>query len=121
MQEGEAVGSSPGPSPGPSPGQPVGQEEVLLDVIHQGAPHFLHHLEDALKVVELQGSLRRRTGQVAHSINCCVSIPLSLIRKIPWRRKWQPTPVFLPGEFHIPWTEEPGRLQSMGLQRARHD
>ena len=22
------------------------------------------------------------------------------IRKIPWRRKWQPTPVFLPGEFH---------------------
>ena len=25
---------------------------------------------------------------------------LSLSRKIPWRRKWQPTPVFLPGEFH---------------------
>ena len=22
------------------------------------------------------------------------------IRKIPWRRKWQPTPVFLPGKFH---------------------
>ena len=22
------------------------------------------------------------------------------IRKIPWRRKWLPTPVFLPGEFH---------------------
>ena len=21
-------------------------------------------------------------------------------RKIPWRRKWQPTPVFLPGESH---------------------
>ena len=21
-------------------------------------------------------------------------------RKIPWRRAWQPTPVFLPGEFH---------------------
>ena len=20
--------------------------------------------------------------------------------KIPWRRKWQPTPLFLPGEFH---------------------
>ena len=20
--------------------------------------------------------------------------------KIPWRRAWQPTPVFLPGEFH---------------------
>ena len=22
------------------------------------------------------------------------------VRKIPWRRKWQPTPLFLPGEFH---------------------
>ena len=22
------------------------------------------------------------------------------IEKTPWRRAWQPTPVFLPGEFH---------------------
>ena len=22
------------------------------------------------------------------------------VRKIPWKRKWQPTPVFLPGESH---------------------
>ena len=22
------------------------------------------------------------------------------VRKIPWRRKWLPTPLFLPGEFH---------------------
>ena len=22
------------------------------------------------------------------------------VRKIPWRRAWQPTPVFLHGEFH---------------------
>ena len=22
------------------------------------------------------------------------------VRKIPWRRKWQPTPVLLPGESH---------------------
>jgi len=33
------------------------------------------------------------------------------VRKIPWRRNWQPTPVFLPGKSHgqrslvgyIPW------------------
>ena len=31
-----------------------------------------------------------------------------------WRRKWKPISVFLPGES--PWTEEPGRLQSMGSQ-----
>ena len=24
----------------------------------------------------------------------------SWVRKIPWRRKWKPTPVFLPGESH---------------------
>ena len=23
------------------------------------------------------------------------------VGKIPWRRKWQPTPVFLPGESHV--------------------
>jgi len=22
------------------------------------------------------------------------------LEKIPWRKEWQPTPVFLPGEFH---------------------
>ena len=22
------------------------------------------------------------------------------VRKIPWRKKWQPTPVFLPGQSH---------------------
>ena len=35
-----------------------------------------------------------------------------------WRRAWQPTPAFLPGESS--WTEEPGRPQFMGLQRVRH-
>ena len=42
----------------------------------------------------------------------------SLGQEDPQRRKWQPTPVFLPGK--IPWTEESGRLQSMVLQRIRH-
>ena len=40
-------------------------------------------------------------------------------KKIPWKRKRLPTPVYLPGES--PQTEEPGRLQSMGLQRVRQD
>ena len=41
------------------------------------------------------------------------------VGKILWRREWQPTPVVLPGES--PWTEEPGGLQSMGLQRAGYN
>ena len=39
--------------------------------------------------------------------------------RFPWRRAWQPTPVFLPGES--PWTKVPGSLQSMGSQRVRHN
>ena len=32
---------------------------------------------------------------------CNTGDPVSIwVRKIPWRRKWQPTPVFLPGKFH---------------------
>ena len=47
------------------------------------------------------------------------------VGKIPRRRKWQPTPVFLPMTTHsnilawaIPWTEEPGGLESMGQQES---
>ena len=46
----------------------------------------------------------------------------SRIGKIPWRRKWQPNPVFLPGEFHgqrslagySPW----GRRESDTTERV---
>ena len=40
------------------------------------------------------------------------------VGKISWRKAWQPTPVL---NWRIPWTEEPGRPQSMGLQRVGHD
>ena len=40
------------------------------------------------------------------------------VRKISWRRKWQLTPVFLPGEFH-------GQRSLAGynpaVTRVRHD
>ena len=35
-----------------------------------------------------------------------------------WRRKWQPTPVFLPGESK---GRQPGGPPSMGSHRVRHD
>ena len=37
-----------------------------------------------------------------------------------WRRKWQPTPVFLPGESQGRWSLV-GCLLSMGSHRVRHD
>ena len=36
------------------------------------------------------------------------------VRKVTWRRKWQPTPVFLPGKSH--GQRRLAGLQSMGSQ-----
>ena len=40
------------------------------------------------------------------------------IKKIPWRIKWQPTLVFLPGKSYGQRSHE---LQSMGSQRVGRD
>ena len=40
------------------------------------------------------------------------------VGKIPWRRKWQPTVVFLPGKSH---KQESGGRQPMGSQRPGHN
>ena len=53
--------------------------------------------------LQSMGSLRIRQDWAAS---------LSLFTFMHWRRKWQPTPVFLPGEFQ---GREPGGLPSMGL------
>ena len=44
---------------------------------------------------------------------------LSLFTFMPWRKKWQPTPVFF--ARRIPGTGEPGGLPSMGSHRVGHD
>ena len=43
---------------------------------------------------------------------------LSLFTFMNWKRKWQLTPVFLPGESQ---RQEPGRLPCMGSHRVGHD
>ena len=48
--------------------------------------------------------------------DCATS--LSLFTFMHWRRKWQPTPAFLPGESQ---RREPGGLPSMGSHRVGHD
>ena len=53
---------------------------------------------------------------VKHLFTMCQTWVRSLGKEVPWRRKWQPTPVLLPRKSH-------GRrsLVSMGSQRVRHD
>ena len=43
----------------------------------------------------------------------------SLVRKISWRRKWQPTPAFLPGESHR--QRSLAGYSQWGLKRVSHD
>ena len=50
------------------------------------------------------------------------------VRKIPWRREWQPTPVFLPGESHrqrrfagyIPWGSKESDTTEWLIHTHRH-
>ena len=41
------------------------------------------------------------------------------VGKKPWRREWQASAVIL--AWRIPWTEEPGRLESIGIHRVGYD
>ena len=83
---------------------------------------------------KIRGGVRRHSLYVMRELQSCMESTPSqcrkslviprrhgfdpCVRKILWRRAWQPTPVFLLGES--PWTEKPGRLQSMGSQRDGH-
>jgi len=57
------------------------------------------------------------TSLVAQTVNNLPATWETWVGEIPWRRTWQPTPVFLPGES--PWSVEPGGLQSIGSYRIR--
>jgi len=47
-------------------------------------------------------SIRENFGKNASLVTQMVRRPgfYPWVRKIPWRRKWQPTPVFFPGKSH---------------------
>ena len=64
-----------------------------------------------------------RASQVAQMVKNLPAMQETWVRSLGWEDPLEEDmttpPVFLPGES--PWTEEPGRLQSIGSQRVRHD
>ena len=75
-------------------------------------------------LVPLSGLVLRETYPLPGSMHVSIpkdternlkplSLSLYIYMYLPWKRAWQPTPVFWPGESL--WTEESGGLQSMGL------
>ena len=70
--------------------------------------------------VSIPKDTERNLKPLSLSLSLSLSpLSLSIYIYLPWKRAWQPTPVFLPGESL--WTEESGGLQSMGLHRVRHN
>ena len=57
-----------------------------------------------------------RVSLVAQRLKCLPAMQETgfdpWVRKIPWRREWQPTIVFLPGEFH----EQTPRVIYLGVE-----
>ena len=57
-------------------------------------------------------------GSVVQNLQCGRPRFDPSVRKIPWRRAWQPTQILA---WRIPWLEEPGGLQSVGSEGVGHD
>ena len=65
---------------------------------------WIHTVEMNVKLISREQKILPRWLS-AQEPSCQCKRPRSLrfdpwVGRIPWRRKWQPTPVFLPGKFH---------------------
>ena len=70
-------------------------------------------MKEESEKVGLKLSLQKTRASLVSQMVKCLPVMWEtrvqpLVEKIPWRRKWQPTPVLLLKK--IQWTEEPGRL-----------
>ena len=65
--------------------------QILSSLSHQGSSHGLTHTKGYCSAV------KRNVTNAGHAKDVD-SIPTS--GRFPWRRKWQPTPVFFPGKSH---------------------
>ena len=113
---------------------------MLLTPLFMGFPAGSDGKESACIVGDLgliPGSGRSPGGGYGNPLQCpWVSLVAQTVKKswfdpwfgkIPWRRAWQPTPVFLPGEFHgqrslagcNPWGHKESAMTEW-LSVARH-
>ena len=83
-------------------GQPLGVEAAKNECFqscNRKEMNFVQELE-VWKHIVLQGSLHMRGLPQWSTWRICLQCRVPSPGKIPWRRKWQPSPVFLPGKFH---------------------
>ena len=81
-----------------------------LPLSHQGRPYFYAFLKFCFFKLRRYKESACNVGDLGSDL---------WVGKIPWRRAWQPTPVFLPRESHR--QRSLAGLESMGSQRVGHD
>ena len=64
-----------------------------------------------------------RTALVAQTVKCLSTMRETRVRTLGWEDPLEKEMAIHPSTiaWKIPWTEEPGRLQSMGSERVRHN
>ena len=76
-----------------------------------------------IKSKESVEGFRPRASLMAQMVKCLPAMLETRVRSLgredPLEKEMETHSSTL--AWKIPWTEEPGRLQSMGLQRVRHD
>ena len=67
---------------------------------HRGLRSGLHDVLEGWRGIQEGGETVFPGGSDSKASICSAGDPGSILgfRKIPWRRKWQPTPVLLPGK-----------------------
>ena len=75
------------------------KKEAIHDKLNKDFKNSSHFLQNLFKKLAQRGvtSGKESTCQCRRRKRCGFD-PWG--GKIPWRRKWQPTPIFLPGKFH---------------------
>ena len=106
---------------------PVGKEWILNPFVKKPGELTLSMLEkDQLPEIKNDGGLKSMFEVISNFCMFWMDFPGGSdgkesdpwVRKIPWRKEWQPTPVFLSGNSHGLRSLV---LQSMRSQRVRHD
>ena len=71
----------------------------------------------------INASFERGTSLVAQMVKHLLAMRETRVRSLHWEvpLEKEMTTHSSTLAWKIPWTEEPGRLHSMGLQRVRHD
>ena len=78
---------------------------------------------DTLRIIQILTAGKVQRGLVAQTVKCVPAMWETQVQSLGWEdplEKEMATHSSILA-WKIPWTEELGRLQSMGLQRVRHD